>query len=71
MRREGEFVCCYECGFAGGLSGRDCRGGYCVLSLPAVAGVVSSAVLAGGVAADVAPLAGEETITVGVIILSE
>ena len=39
--------------------------------LPAVAGMVSSALLAGGVAADAAPLAGEEMITVGVIILMD
>ena len=41
------------------------------VSLPAVVGVVSSAVLAEGVATDAAPLAGEETITVGVIILTD
>ena len=37
------------------------------MSLPAVAGVVSSTVLAGGIAPGAAPLAGEETVTVGVI----
>ena len=43
------------------------------MSLPAVAVVVSSAVFAGGggVAADAAPLAEEETVTVGVIFLSD
>ena len=43
------------------------------VSLPAVAGVVSSAVFAGGggVAADVAPLADEGTVTVGVTVLTD
>ena len=41
------------------------------MSLPAIAGVVSSAVLAGGIAPGAAPLAGEETVTVGVIFLTD
>ena len=43
------------------------------MSLPAVAGVVSSAAFAGGggVAPDMAPLTGDETVTVGVIFLTD